>query len=175
MNQPTTVRKTTRSILVIEEEYNLRVLLMEALSVENWNVIFALTEETIEEAIRSVAGVILNWNLPEVIDRDQVLKIIGELPLIVTSTLDNCTHEGFLKIPFATEELVKAAQEKIHKNQFFVGDRVTSKTTPDWGPGRIVSIYPDQFYGVIFKSDPSRRASEIALRCHFTGLNWAKS
>ena len=59
---------------------------------------------------------------------------------------------------------------KISKDQLFVGDRVKSKITPDWGEGIVVSIYPEQFYGVIFSGEQKDNAPEVALRCHFSGL-----
>lgn len=170
----TTASKTTRSLLVIEEEYDLRVLLLQALAAERWNVLFALTEEAVADSIKNVAGVVLNWDVPACIRRDKLLKTIGELPLIVTSASDDCTFPGFIKKPYAMSELVRRAQEKISQDRFFVGDRVTSKITHDWGEGRVVSIYKDDFYGVVFKTSQSRNSSEIALRCHFTGLKLIK-
>jgi hypothetical protein len=154
--------KTTRSILVIEEELDLRILLLEALSAENWKVIFALTEKTIQEAVQTVAGVIMNSNLPEVLNRDEILKIIGDVPLIMTDK------------NYQVADLVKETKEKMDQGRFFVGDRVMSRTTPDWGEGRVVSLYPDQYYGVIFKSEKSYQSQEVALRCHYTGLKWIK-
>ena len=150
--------KTTRSILVIEEEYDLRVALLEALSEHQWNVLFALTEETISEAIKNVAGVILNWDLPALLDRDQILKIIGETPTVIA-------HK-----PYTVEDVVRKTHEKISTEQFFVGDVVVSRITPSWGVGRVVSIFPDRFYGVIFREGDRTNSPEVALRCHYSGL-----
>ncbi len=156
-------RKTTRSILVIEEEYQFRVSLLQALSAENWNVVFAITEATIKDAVKNVAGVILSWNASSLLNRDLVLKMVGDLPLLIAEK------------PYNVSQVVSEVQSRIGKDQFFVGDIVFSKITPDWGEGRIVSIYPDQFYGVIFRSDQQQNGAEIALRCHFTGLQSFKN
>ena len=167
--------KTTRSILVIEEEYDLRVLLLESLSAENWKVIFALTEEMIESALKEVAGVVLNWEVPELLNRDWILKKIGEIPLLVTTSGDTCPYPGFVKKPYSSVELARATQKEFSKDQFFVGDRVISKITPDWGTGKVVRILSDEYYGVVFKSDDHVNSPEIALKCHFTGLKWVSA
>ena len=175
MNTVIANNKTTRSILVIEEEYDVRVLLLNSLNAENWKVVFALTDEMIESALQEVAGVILNWEVPEFINRDQLLLRIGDLPLVVTSSQSNCPHPGFIKKPYSPTELLNATKRYFHKSHFYVGDRVMSKTTPDWGVGRVVRILSDDYYGVIFKSEDQYNSPEIALKCHYTGLKWVNT
>ena len=71
--------------------------------------------------------------------------------------------------------MVNEVQKNFSKDRFFVGDTVLSKMTPHWGEGKVVGIYPDHFYGVIFKTNNEIRAPEIAFKCHFTGLKWVNS
>lgn len=163
---------TTRSILVIEEEYDARVMLLAALTAENWKVLFALTEEAVESALTEVAGVILDWNIPEIIDRNRILKMIGTLPLLVTSASVDCPHPHFMQKPYTIPDMVMVAGAKFVKDQFYIGDCVESKITPDWGEGSVVGIYPDNFYGIVFKSKADRNSPSIAFKCHFTGLKW---
>jgi CheY-like chemotaxis protein len=137
-----------KTLLIIEDELDLRELMLAQFTVMGWAVAFDLTFSGIKRLLLTSSAVLMDWHLPG-LDSDEIYRMCRRSrPCTVISGDPECPAPGALLKPFKLTEVLTLCEESIRRAKlgldFFEGDQVESKATPAWGTGVVVDVYGDE-------------------------------
>ncbi len=137
-----------KSVLILEDEVDLRELLRAQFAAEGWSVLTDLSFSGIRRLLSEASLVIMDWKIPG-LDSNEIYRMCRRVrPCVVISGDPDCPVPGTLIKPFRMGELIAACFDAVERSragdEFFEGNQVESKSNPGWGVGVVLDIFGDE-------------------------------